>query len=461
MANKTLLSNNAKVVALQQAYYCPSTTTQGSTVNNLISATYCFLARVDPWATEVNPDIPQETQKYFKQVQKNIFFVKRINSSDIAPVVARIDWTANTIYDFYRDDTNMMLKDNSGVPLLKFYVRNHYDQIFKCLWNNNGGQSTSEPVFDPGIYQSSGIYQSTDGYKWKYLYTIDIGRKYKFVDDNWIPVVIQTTSPNPYQTSPGFGSVDVVNVTNGGSGFNTSLAPITVTITGDGFGATANAVVNANGVITDVVMSNTGSNYTFANVAITSTVGNNATAICFTSPIGGHGFDPMSELGCSNIMYTCSITGSEANTIPTDIDYRQIGILVSPTSQDRIISGTPLPANNSVYKTSTDLLVSVGAGAYISDEIVYQGTSLANATFTATCLSFDQGASLVKTINTKGVANTSAPLYGATTGTTRTVLTINTPIFSTLSGYLAYLENITGIQRSTTGVDNFRFVVGL
>ena len=458
MANKNLLTNNSKVVSIEQAYVCPSTTTQGSTTDNIISSTYCFLSRVDPWAVESNPDMPLQSQKYLKQVQKNIFVVKRISSGDISPVIKRIDWTANTVYDFYRDDLDMTAKDTTGFPVLKFYVKNIYDQVFKCLWNNNGGVSTFEPYFEPGIYSSSNIFQAADGYKWKYMYTIDVGRKIKFIDDNWIPVVIQPTAPNPLQTSAGAGSIDVINVLSGGSGYDPTTSPINVVITGDGTGAAANVTVSA-GVITDVVVTSPGTNYTYATATIQSANGANAILEIFPSPIGGHGFDPVSELGCGSVMYTCEFYKNEGGAIPTDVDFHQVGLLVNPTSLDRVIGTVPYPANSSIYETTTDLVVSPGFGVYLQDEIVYQGTSLANATFFGTVVSFDQTQNLLHMINTTGTAITSEPLYGNTSLTTRTALTLITPTFIPLSGYITYIENITGVQRSPDGIEQFKFVV--
>ena len=422
---------------------------------------YGFIGQVDPWDDEYNPPMPTQDQYSIKNVFKNMIAAKRITSSDISAVVPRFDWTSGTVYDVYSDTVDMFALDNNGFLLYEFYIINRFDQVWKCLGNNNGGTSTIEPFFAPGTFNTNSIFQGVDGYKWKYIYTVDLGSKVKFMDATWIPVPVGQNTPNPLidlrtnlPPPAGVGSIDVINVTNGGSGYDPANAVITVTVTGDGSGTVATANV-INGSINDIIVSSSGSNYTFSNVIISSSLGSGATAVAPTSPIGGHGFDPASELGCSHVMLSSTFTGSESGLIPTDITYHQIGILVNPTAY----SAGGNPANNAIYKTSTDLVVAPGFGSYVTDEILYQGT-VSSPTFTATILSFDSSNNVVKLINTTGSLTTNSPVFGQTTGTTRTLLTYSTPDFITLSGYLSYIENRTGIQRSVDGIEQFKIVLG-
>ena len=462
MTYKSLLSYGSKVAQVESVYYSPVAVVPPLTSIPL-SALYCVLAKNDPWTDENDPPVPTQDQQYLKQFYKKIFAAKYISSSNISPVIERIDWTSGFTYDFYRDDIDMFAVDSNGFLLLNFYVKNKYDQVFKCLWNNStlvngsyvGSPSTVEPYFQPGSYNTNNIFQNTDGYKWKYIFTVDIGSKVKFMDSAWIPVPVGQNTPNPLATVAGVGNIDVINVVQGGSGYDAANAVVTVTVTGDGTGALGTAEV-VNGSVTDVIVTNTGSNYTYASVSITSTLGANAIAIAPTSPVSGHGYDPVSELGCSRVMLVTEFTGSESGLIPTNITYHQVGLLVNPTS----ISTSPNPANSAVYKTTTDFVVSPGFGVFASDEILFQGASLATATFTATVLSFDTSTNVVKLINTTGTPITNAPVFGNISNTTRTLLSVSTPDFITSSGYLAIIENRTGIQRSADGIEQFKFVLG-
>jgi hypothetical protein len=209
----------------------------------------------------------------------------------------------------------------------------------------------------------------------------------------------------------------------------------------------------------DVVVTSAGSNYTYANVSIVSAEGSGAAAIAPTSPIGGHGFDPISELGARHVMLTAQFNKDEGGLIPTDIDFRQIGVLVSPYAYFGNSVGL---ANASIYSTTTDFTVSQGFGAYTPDEVVYQSPNglIENATYTATVLSFDSTFNKVKLINTGGEAVDGLLLIGNSTGTARTVLQQETPSFIPFSGYLTYLENRSAITRNVDGSEQIRIVLG-
>ena len=454
MANKNLLTYNAKVSQVEQLYYSPVAVLPPPQSGS-IGTSYCFLSHIDPWLDDANPPAPLQDQQSIKNIFKSMFVAKLVTSNNISPVIQRIDWTSGKTYDYYQDNIDMFSTDPYGILNLNFYVRNRYDQVFKCLWNNNSSPSTAEPFFQPGSYGTNNIYTGTDGYKWKYMYTIDVGTKQKFMDSNWIPIPVGQNTPNPIQTSAGSGDIEVINVTNGGSGYDPANAAISVIITGDNIGASGTVSVT-NGSISDIIVTSTGSNYSYANVSIVSSAGSNATAIAPVSPIGGHGFDPVSELGCTRMMFTAEFNGSEGGFIPTDIDYRQVGLVINPTA----LSTFPYPANSAIYKVSTDFIVAAGFGAFVSDETIFQGSSLATATYSATVLNFDVATNTIHLINTYGTPTLNAPVFSTNSGTVRTLLSVSTPDFQTFSGYLAYVENRSGIQRSSDGIEQFRFIIG-
>lgn len=454
---KGILTSTSGFFNVASTYYSPIATIP--TTGQSLSKIYCFLSQVKPWTDENDPPTPQEDQQYLKSVYKNMFVAKQITTTDMSPIIERIDWTTGTVYDYYQDNVDMFSLNPAGQITKYFYAKNRYDQVFKCLWNNDGAASTVEPIFEPGTFNSNLIFQGADNYKWKYMYTITSGNKLKFMDASWMPVPIGQNIPNPVSNFAGVGSIDVINVGNGGSGYDPANSTITVTITGDGQYATANASVTS-GVITDIVMANTGSNYSYANVSITSSSGSGASANAQVSPIGGHGYDPVTELGARHIMMTCSFTKDESGNLPTDIDFRQLGVVVDPYAYT---SATQFAvANASVYKTTTDFVVSTGFGAFTADETLYQSAngSLSTATFTATVLSFDAVTNTVRLINTSGTAVDGALVYGSGSGTSRALLQQQTPTFIKNSGYIIYLENRTAVQRSADGSEQFRLVLG-
>ena len=224
MANKNLLSYGGKVAVVEQVYYAPVVVVPAD-IYHPIGSTYVLLAKPDPWTDDNNPPTPTQDQLAVKSFLKNVFAAKLVTSANISPVIQRINWTTGTVYDYYKDTVNMFGTDANGKLLLNFYVKNKYDQVFKCLWNKNGAVSTNEPFFEPGSYNTNNLYQGPDGYKWKYMYTIGSGLKTRFMDTEWMPVVVGYNTPNEFDSNgSGSGSIDVINVINGGSGYDPANA---------------------------------------------------------------------------------------------------------------------------------------------------------------------------------------------------------------------------------------------
>lgn len=462
-ANSSQLIYGSKIYEILQYYYAPAATANSS--NSLQNALYAFIGQVDPWTDEESPPMPEQDQYSLKQVFKNIIAAKKVTSSDISPVLPRRDWKTGTIYDVYSDTEDMFTVDSNGILTKNFYVRNRFDQVFKCLWNNNGGQSTIEPEFLPGTFDKTFLVKTADGYKWKFMYTINIGQKQKFLDANWMPVPIPERIPNPVDTYAAHGDIEVINVTNTGRGYFSG--GVKITINGDGQNANGIATVNSAGYITDIVVANTGQGYTYAETVITTETGYPtpnvvATAISPVSPVGGHGFDPISELGCSHIMTAIDFSGSEGGLIPTDITYRQLGMILDPFSKSNLSKRIPY-ATETVYDATIHLFVSSGLGSYTSGEVVYQGPSLARATFKAKIVSFNPATNILKVINTTGTPSLNEVLVQESVSTgqaiIRTLLQVTEPDFIIYSGYMTYIENRTGVERSSDATEQFRVVL--
>lgn len=468
--NLNLLTGYAATVQVETEYYIPVASVQGQPIGSI----YAFIGQEDPWPTingQETPTQPTGDQRYLKRVFKNMIAAKQLGTNNLSPVIQRIDWTANTVYVAYSDTVDITAKDNNGLLLNNFYVKNRYDQVFKCLSNNNGAPSTYEPYFQPGSYGTNNIYENADYYKWKYMYTVDAGRKRNFMDSLWMPVPVGENTPQPYLTSAGYGDIEVINVTNGGSGYDAVNNFIVVTVTGDGSGVVANVTTSqvVGGVIKDVVVKSPGTNYTYANVAITaytsanqkfiSANGKGVTAVAPISPVGGHNYDWVSELGCSNIMFAVEFNGTENDVIPTTgVSYRQVGLLIDPqvygTSGAQLASGT-------IYNTTTQIQLSSGTGnIYQTDEIVAQYDNNSNLIYSGTVVSFNTSTNLLQIINTFGNYVIGQYIFGTTSGASRSVFGVTLPQLIPLSGYIIYIENRVGVTRSDDGIEQFKFVLG-
>lgn len=455
MANsvKGLLTTYGSTAQVETSYYF--VVSGSGYVPSYDTSSYFFIGKVDSWPDDNNPPQPVQSQYEIKTAFKNMVAAKLLTSANMSPVIQRIDWSQGTVYYAYNDNEDMFTKDSSGNLTKYFYVRNQFDQIFKCLSNNSGSTSTIEPILQPGTTEPSQTLYLADGYKWIYVTTINKGLKKNFFDDNWMPIVIGSKGINVISTA-GLGSINAINVTNPGDstytdGFNSTI----VDIVGDGQGAAAYANVSG-GLVKDIIVTNSGNNYTYSTVTITPNsgfAGNNATANAVISPVGGHGSDPVSELGCNHLMISVELDGSENGLIPTDIQFRQLGIVVNPELLDGSVP------KETIYNTTDLGYVSYGTLNYTIGETVYQGTSPSNATFTAEVCSFDEINNIIHMINIDGSYEIGKPIYGQSSSTTRVLLDYTKTDFAVGSGYMMYFENRTPIQRSPDGNEQLRLLL--
>ncbi len=200
------------------------------------------------------------------------------------------------------------------------------------------------------------------------------------------------------------GSTKTITIENA---FNTALDATSVyqitpsvSITGDGSGIVARALVNtsSSNSISQIEILNRGSGYTYAIANVVGNTGgstNNAVLDVVLGPKGGHGFDAEYELGATALCISSRFSNNESGTIPTENDFRTIGIIKDP-----------LYAN--VTLTITSL-----TGSFAVGESVTQANSLATGVVT----SFDSVSSLSLT-NVNGVFVTNQTVTGGTSGAT-------------------------------------------
>lgn len=389
------------------------------------SVLYAMIGNNLDYVNEPTPDTPVESPRdKYVDVWKNAIAAKKITGDDVSHVVRRINWTTGTVYAMYEDtDQDLYNKD--------FYVLTEELNVYKCLFNNEGGQSTVKPT-GFGLQP----FTTSDGYTWKYLYSITLGEAEKFLTVNYMPVKTIETSDGSTESSRQLdvqefatnGAIEIVtldskgleyatiedavienadartiklsaaganppspinNFYNGSSVYITSgqgagqlrrvikysgtskivtvnsdfstvpdstsrvnISP-TVVIIGDGQDAQAYSKVNSSTEISDIQVINGGSQYTRAEVRISANTihGRGASATPIISPVGGHGSNPVRELGADKVMLNVKIVGEEGLSsngngyIPTDINYRTINILKDPVLK--------VDANNNIISTQT------------------------------------------------------------------------------------------------------------
>lgn len=415
---------------------------------------YFTFGKITSWQPPYNDEVPQPANSSIStipEVWRNMIGGKLINGSDIAHVIPRYNWTANTVYRAY-DNLAPDLYDAN----VKFYIVNSNYNVYKCIANNYGSNSTVEPTsVNPSVETIT-----SDGYIWKYMYTISDNDLMRFTTDDYIPVKTISSDDGSTQWSVQEaaidGAINYIYVTNPGA-YYTNSQNIVVTITGDGSGAAAFAVMsNVTNTVNNIIVTNPGYGYTYANVTINgggtiASTANIANARAIISPIGGHGSDPLYELGGKNLMFNIRLRYSEDGVFPETNDFRQISILKDPldTTSNTMVKPAFLQAQ---------VLTLFGSGDYNNDEIVYQGKDLANSTFSGEVLHWDYVNSKIYLINTKGTPS-SDNLQGTEFFSSRQVIDIVSGECTKYSGKLLYTDNIKPISRSPDQIEDFKILV--
>lgn len=183
-----------------------------------------------------------------KLVWDNMIAAKKMTPGDVEVVIPKYDWAANTVYKQF-DDTvpvSQLITANTQEPM---YVMNTNGDVYKCLRNNLGQESTDEPT---GNFNSAnGVIRTSDDYIWKYMYNVKDSNK--FLDNDWMPVP-STTYRALNSTEYGLSSINLVDgglnniiVTNSGNNYVHTTATVGTFIAAQtflGVTSTANLVAN-------------------------------------------------------------------------------------------------------------------------------------------------------------------------------------------------------------------------
>ena len=180
---------------------------------------YMFFGRHVPWPGGVVPEVDTSKNTLDISSYNHMQFAKRIMPDDVAPTILRHDWTSGRIYSQYDHRADDLNRESFYVGVMEGTNYN----VFKCLSNNNGAVSTVAPSFtafsnietaDTETYD--GYYETSDGYQWKYMFTVTEADLAKFATSRFIPV-FANTEVSDFAVS---GSIDVVNIENGGVGYD-------------------------------------------------------------------------------------------------------------------------------------------------------------------------------------------------------------------------------------------------
>ena len=401
---------------------------------------YLFLSKPSPWSGDETVPEPMDYSLDTAKTWDEMVSLKRIVPTDIAHVVRRINWEKYTIYAAYDNlDPNLFSKS--------FYVVNSEFNVYKCIHNNNDEKSLIEPT---GI--SLDIVTLSDGYRWKYMYSIGIGDRLKFLTSNWMPVlsndlVVSTAKP---------GAIENIKILNTGFNYDASSS---ILIEGDGSSVSVTPKIDL-GVLYDFVYYNTGMDYRYATARLVDNTGSGRYANIqpVISPLNGHGYDPVLELNASLLMINSKTTYKEGfGDFPGSFSYRIIGVVKNPLNANGSIStSTTLSALSGITLRSA-------SNNFSQYEYVQGGLSNANAYVVVSNITGGNGyVKFIQNFELTSNYNSFIPgetIIGKTSGAIATVSNLLYPEIMKNEGDILYIENKSPITRTTEQTDNLHLVI--
>jgi hypothetical protein len=185
------------------------------------------------------------------------------------------------------------------------------------------------------------VFETGDGYKWKYMFNVDLGSFCEFAVEEYIPVKAKLGRDDfsdqwLVQQAAKDGAIACVSVIDGGSGY---VDGEEVTITGStGTGFLGTVVTDGGSIVRvdiDYLANEDGLGYRTEGTCVINTVaGVNAFLRTVVSPIGGHGSDAREELDGRYVMVKSLLNSDEGGTFPVGEEFRQIMLIKNPKTTE-------------------------------------------------------------------------------------------------------------------------------
>lgn len=415
-------------------------------VENYNNNYYLVIGKPTAWNDEPNAEsIVNVASQEFVYWADSIA-AKKIVLSDVKQVIKRNNYQTGIVYTQY-DHTNANLASSN------FYVLTSQDyNVYKCISNNFGAVSTVKPTG-----RSTSIFQTADGYRWKYMYSLTDADLLKFLTADYMAINV---NQDVVDTAIA-GTLDSIVVTNQGNSYSSN---VTAAIQGNGQNARILSVTrNASNSITNIAFDPVyyGTGYTFANVVIRDPdlLGSNASAYAVVSPVNGHGSDPLYELGAKYVMINSRLDyAAGAGDFPVVNDYRRIGIVQNPYSN---VTGNA--ATEITLDSTYTLVVSNASSVFTIDELIKGDSAHANAVVVSanvvgsnTYIRYVTPANLLL-----GNVNFSVGevVRGNTSLASGNIIAITYPEVIHNTGKFLYVENRSKITRQYDQAENIHVVI--
>jgi len=439
---------------------------------------YIGVGRSQIWQTDAATDVtvnPSNTERDRKLFRYGLQSVKAVEAFSF--VVPLTDWTTNTVYPAYNDNI-------VGQPTPAYYVRTADNNVYVCIRqgkNSFGSAVVSQFVPD---HTNTSLPVETDGYIWKYLYTITTADANRFLTSNFMPVkFVDSAEP----TDPEFPQKAVQNAAIPGQivGYRVDpktgvySAPPSLTVVGDGTGALAHGILDATGKLAAVevgdsasvgtgsgaganvsILNVLGSGYNQASVRVDETnltSGLGAEVFPIFATEGGLGADARTDMRSTNMMFNIKPEGNVNGKWVVDNEYRQVGLLKNLLDS---ASGTKFQLTEGLGLKQLVLTAPITGGLSWADDVTVNGDSNAQAWIDF----FDDSATLWyhqdETTGFTPFRTGETITISGKTGSFTIGDMVNRE-FDVFSGELLFLNNQAKIERDADQTEDIKIVIKL
>jgi hypothetical protein len=410
-------------------YKCLSNT---SSFGSLVEPTGTYTQNGGFIQTELN-----ETGNYLWKYMYNVKDSNKFYTDDFSNKWIPVPYIqANTNFDDYNYNTSNLIEGSLNKIIVTNPGSNYYHTSINVAAFSAGSNTltilddidltTSDTIEVNMAVSGNGIYANET-----YITTIN----------SLQPKILYLSQPT---VGPGGGtsSINLINIKT------------RVVIDGEGSNTVTDVILSNTG-ISRIDVTTVGVGYVRANVIIYGS-GSNATARAVLPPKFGHGHNPAMELGASNVMILSRIgevDATENNTIPTDIYFRQYGLLINPYKYNDSDAMSETNALDVILQTLSVELLSFSN--FTVDEMVYQG-NLNSPDFIGYVVS--QKDNVVELNNVYKQPILGKLIVGSSSGNQSVVVDYENPDLKPYAGDIIYGKNILKIQRSVAQAEEVKFV---
>lgn len=146
-----------------------------------------------------------------------MLFGKKLYPADVVPVIQKNMWTSGTVYDRYDNTSNTVIANNNYYAISSPSIVGGSYHVYKCIDNADGAASTVDPG-TIGTPTQAPTFQTSDLYKWRYIYSISASNYDKFASADYVPIYANSTIVS---TAATYSGVEVVVISNSGIGYST------------------------------------------------------------------------------------------------------------------------------------------------------------------------------------------------------------------------------------------------